>query len=359
MTPRNRILVGDALTRLRRLASESVDTIVTSPPYFNLRDYHVVGQLGQEAHVDDWVAGLRAVAQECRRVLAPHGSLWLNLGDAYSAGERFGAPRKSLLLGPERVARALVADGWCLRNKIVWAKTNPLPTPVRDRLTTAHESVYLFVRRPSYFFDLDAIREPLVSAGRRATSGSRTPARELGRLSGSRDGLLRMTREGRSGHPLGKNPADVWRLGSSSFRGAHFATFPAALVGRPILAGCPPRVCTVCGRPWRRSAAPVEFVDGEPRARPFMPCDCRAPTRLGLVLDPFGGSGTVAEVARSLGRDWLLIELNPEYAEVARARLGLTAGHRGGRTHHGGRSSPTRRVVTPPSSTTNGASQTS
>ena len=145
-----------------------MDTIVTSPPYFQLRDYHVAGQLGQEAHVDDWVAGLRDVARECQRVLASHGSFWLNLGDAYSAGDRFGAPRKSLLLGPERVAQALIADGWLLRNKIVWAKSNPLPSPARDRLTTAHEYVYLFVKRASYFFDLDAIREPLTSvvAGR-------------------------------------------------------------------------------------------------------------------------------------------------------------------------------------------------
>lgn len=325
MTPRGVVMVGDALTRLGQLAAGSVDTIVTSPPYFQLRDYHVAGQLGQEAHVDDWVDGLRAVARECQRVLAPHGSCWLNLGDAYSAGERFGAPRKSLLLGPERVARALVADGWRLRNKIVWAKTNPLPSPSRDRLTTTHEVVYLFVKRPSYFFDLDAIREPATSARRRAGAGSSTPPGELGQLSGSRDGLQRLRSEGRVSHPLGKNPGDVWRLGSSSYRGAHFATFPPALVRRPILAGCPPAVCTACGQPWRRSAAPVVFRDGQPQARPFVPCGCGAATRPGLVLDPFGGSGTVAAVARSLGRDWLLIELNPDYAALARERLGIDA----------------------------------
>lgn len=355
MKPRRTILIGDALTRLRQLADESVDTIVTSPPYFNLRDYHVAGQLGQEGHVDEWVEGLRDVARECQRVLAPHGSLWLNLGDSYSTHEHFGAPRKSLLLGPERVARALIADGWLLRNKIVWAKTNPLPTPVRDRLTTAHEYVYLFVKRASYYFDLDAIREPLVSAGRRAGNGSRMPARESGRLSGSRDGLLRMTREGRSGHPLGKNPGDVWRLGSSSYRGAHFATFPAELVRRPILAGCPPVVCTVCGQPWRRSTAPVAYVDGQPQSRPFVPCGCGAVTRPGLVLDPFGGSGTVAEVAHSLGRDWLLIELNSDYAALARTRLGLHEG----RTHSRTRPSTTRRRESPMASGSPGASQTS
>jgi site-specific DNA-methyltransferase (adenine-specific) len=334
MSPRNTILVGDALKSLRHLQDASVDTIVTSPPYFNLRDYHMAAQLGQEAHVDDWVASLRAVALECRRVLAPYGSLWLNLGDAFSAGERFGAPRKSLLLGPERVAQALIADGWLLRNKVVWVKSNPLPSPARDRLTTTHEYVYLFVRRPSYFFDLDAIRTPLVTGGRRARTGSRTPPRELGRLSGSRDGLLRLTQEGRSGHPLGKNPGDVWRIGSSSYRGAHFATFPAELVRRPILAGCPPTICTRCRAPWRRSTAPVSYRDGMAQPRPFMPCGCQRPTRPGLVLDPFAGSGTVAEVARALGRDWLLIELNPEYVDLARRRLGLHEGriHRRTRT---------------------------
>lgn len=357
MSPRNTILIGDALERLRQVPDASVDTIVTSPPYYQLRDYHVAGQLGQEAHVDGWVDGLRTVAVECQRVLAPHGSFWLNLGDAYSAGDRFGAPRKSLLMGPERVARALIADGWLLRNKIVWAKTNPLPSPARDRLTTAHEYVYLFVRRASYYFDLDAVREPLVpQRGRRQGAGSRTPAGELGRLSGSRDGLLRMTREGRSGHPLGKNPSDVWRLGSSSYRGSHFATFPAELVRRPILAGCPPRVCVGCGEPWRRSAAPVVFVDGRPMARPFVSCGCGAATRPGLVLDPFGGSGTVAEVACSLGRDWLLIELNSDYAELARVRLDV---HAGDRTHRRTRKTATRRRGSPMHDGTSGASQSS
>jgi len=352
VSPRNTILVGDALEQLRQLPDECVDAIVTSPPYFNLRDYHVAGQLGQEGHVDEWVAALRAVAAECRRVLAPYGSLWLNLGDSYSAGERFGAPRKSLLLGPERVARALVADGWLLRNKIVWVKSNPLPSPARDRLTTTHEYMYLFVRRPSYFFDLDAIRMPLVSGGRRARMGSRTPARELGRLIGSRDGLLRLSREGRSGHPLGKNPGDVWRFGSSSYRGAHFATFPAELIRRPILAGCPPKVCARCRLPWRRSTAPVIYREGVAQARPFVPCGCGVPTRPGLVLDPFAGSGTVAEVARSLGRDWLLIELNPEYAELARVRLGIHEA----RIHRRTRGSTTTRRGSPMCPGSHGAS---
>ena len=320
MTPRNAVLIGDALERLRELPAESVDCVITSPPYFGLRDYGVTGQLGQEGHVDEWVANIRSVCRELYRVLAPHGSLWLNLGDAYSRHSRYGAAPKSLLLGPERVVRSLLRDGWLLRNKVVWAKANPLPSPSKDRLTNAHEFVYFLVKRPTYYFDLDAIREPLSSV-RKPSNGSRTPQAALGVLAGGRDGLVAMQRKGLSGHPLGKNPSDVWRIGSSSYRGAHFATFPPELVRRPLLATCPPQVCTACGQPWRRSSRPVVFDEGQPQARPFVPCSCQALTRPGLVLDPFFGTGTVALMAQRYGRDWLGIELNPEYVGLASDRL--------------------------------------
>lgn len=322
MSPRNAVLIGDALERLRELPADSVDCIITSPPYFGLRDYGVAGQLGQELDVDGWVENLRQVCRELHRVLAPHGSLWLNLGDAYSRHPRYGAPAKSLLLEPERVVRGLVRDGWLLRNKVVWAKANPLPSPSKDRLTNAHEFVYFLVKRPSYYFDLDAIREPLTSQ-RKPSAGSRTPQHALGVLAGGRDGLVAMQRKGLSGHPLGKNPGDVWRIGSSSYRGAHFATFPPELVRRPLLATCPPQVCVSCGQPWRRSTRPVEFIDGQPQERPFVPCGCSAATRAGLVLDPFFGTGTVALVAERYKRDWLGIELNPEYVGLAETRIGL------------------------------------
>jgi site-specific DNA-methyltransferase (adenine-specific) len=229
-----------------------------------------------------------------------------------------------LLLGPERVARALVDDGWLLRNKVVWAKSNPLPSPTRDRLTNAHEFVYFFTKQSSYFFDLDAIRVPIRSRQRRASAGSRTPEAVLGVLAGSRGGLVAMAEQGRSGHPLGKNPGDVWTIGSSSYRGAHFATFPPEIARRPLLATCPATVCTICGQPWRRSPRAVVFApDGRPLPRPFVPCACNGPTRPGLVLDPFFGTGTVAQVAREHGRDWLGIELNPDYLPMASARLGI------------------------------------
>ena len=158
--PRNHILLGDAREQLALLPKGSVDMVLTSPPYFRLRDYQVSGQLGLEPTVAEWVANLRVSAAQVARVLVPTGSFWLNVGDTYATHPKQGAVRKSLPLGPERLALALIADGWLLRNKIVWHKANPMPASVRDRLTCAWEALYLFVRQTSYFFDLDAIRVP-------------------------------------------------------------------------------------------------------------------------------------------------------------------------------------------------------
>lgn len=168
IAPRNRILVGDALDRVRQLPDDSVDCVVTSPPYFRLRDYGHADQLGLEAHVDRWVDQLQQLMSELRRVLVPTGTIWLNLGDSYSVKPAEGAARKSLLLGPERLTLRLLDDGWLVRNKIVWAKTNTVPTSVTDRLATKHEFIYVLARSPRYFFDLDAVREPQSAAHRNA-----------------------------------------------------------------------------------------------------------------------------------------------------------------------------------------------
>lgn len=323
MTSRNQVLVGDAVDRLRELPAASVDCVVTSPPYYALRNYGVDGQLGVERHIDDWADRIVAVCDELHRVLKPQGTLWLNLGDSYSRHQRHGAPAKSLLLGPERIARGLVEAGWLLRNKVIWAKPNPLPSPIRDRLTPSHEYVYVLVKQSRYFFDLDAIRQPLTTTAK--PSAARLPSLDgvLGSLAGGRrKGLTAMARTGRSGHPLGKNPGDVWQVPTGSYRGAHFATFPPELLRRPILATCPQHVCISCGAAWQRSARPVQFVDGRPQPRTLVPCGCEAPTLPGVVLDPFFGTGTVAAVAREHGRDWLGVELNPDYLPLAEQRLG-------------------------------------
>ncbi|MDQ1743470.1 MAG: hypothetical protein QOE23_1809 [Pseudonocardiales bacterium] len=321
---RNQVIVGDAHQQLRRLPAASVDMVLTSPPYFRLRDYQVGGQLGLEAHIEDWVTGLQAVAQEALRVLVPTGSLWLNLADTYSTHPSQGAGRKSLLLGPERLALALIADGWTLRNKIVWQKANPMPSSVRDRLTCAWEALDVFVKQPGYFFDLDSVRVAHTTRhhGRLNPNHQRRRTREVWRGPNGDDasGLDVLKARGVIGHPLGKNPGDVWRLSSSGFRGAHHATFPVSLAERAILAGCPEGRCVACRLPWKRQT--IRALGGTAvRAALGPTCDCNAPSEPGLVLDPFFGAGTTAVAAERLGRDWLGIELNPDFAELAQRRI--------------------------------------
>lgn len=303
--PRNTILRGDAATQLATLPSGSADCVITSPPFFRLRDYGVQGQIGLESTVEQWVQALGAVFAELARVLKHEGAVWVDLADGYSPATRYG-PLKSLLLAPERLLLALVADGWIIRNRVIWAKRSPMPSGVTDRLESTYDTLNLLVRSRRYFFDLDAIREPL--AGEATT--------------------------------LGKNPGDVWHIEKARFDGAHFATFPERLVERPLLATCPARVCLACGAPWKTRTTkhyvgrPVRFerdryvrrhpvryrvIRRRPRLRPT--CRCSSGTRPGVVLDPFLGTGTVGSVAERVGRDWLGIELSPAYCRMAWKRV--------------------------------------
>ena len=320
---RNRVIVGDALEQLRGLPSQTVDMVLTSPPYFRLRDYHVRGQIGLEAEVDEWVAALRAVATEVHRVLTPAGSFWLNVADTYSTNFRQGAGRKSLLLGPERLALALLEDGWLLRNKIVWQKANPMPTSVTDRLSCTWEALYVFVKQPTYYFNLDALRVPHTSAPpKRRDRVIRPRGRESWRGPNGDDasGLKAMRAQGRVGHPLGKNPGDVWRITSTGYQGRHRATYPVALAERAISAGCPEFRCVVCRVPWRQHT--IRRMGNLAVRGTFGPgCDCEAASEPGLVLDPFFGSGTTGVAANQLGRDWLGIEVNPVFVALAETRI--------------------------------------
>lgn len=324
--PCNTILTGDALDQLRTIPDESIDCIITSPPYFRLRNYDHTSQLGLEDHVDTWVEQLRDVLTECRRVLVPTGTVWLNLGDTYSTHHREGAARKSLLLGPERLAQLLIQDGWLLRNKIVWAKTNTIPTSVRDRLATKHETIYLLAKSPRYYFDLDSIREPHRTQPRTPVRSTKatvtTPTARpdwLGPNSDSDAGLRALQAAALPGHPLGKNPGDVWHLPVSRYQGAHFATYPEALTTRMVIAGSPRMRCSACRKPWTRTL----IRDGpEARRQPPRPtCTCQARAEPGLVLDPFIGSGTTAISVAKQGRDWLGIEINPSYVDLANRRI--------------------------------------
>ena len=323
--PRNTVVVGDVHASLKRLPRASVDCVITSPPYYQLRDYGVEGQIGLEDHVDAWVDELRLAMRGLARVLKPTASCWLNLGDSYARHARYGAPAKSLLLGPERLLLALVGDGWTIRNKIVWAKPNPMPTSVRDRLNTTWEPVYLLTRSKDYFFDLAAIRVPHRSL-RHGPPKSAQPTAPTGRpswagpLAGSNSGLDHLKASGLVGHPLGANPGDVWSVATAGYRGQHFATFPTRLIERPLLASCPERVCGTCGRPWERE--PVSALGQLATLGELRPsCECAAGWRPGLVLDPFFGAGTVGLVAEKHNRDWLGIELNPRFARLAEERI--------------------------------------
>lgn len=291
---------GDALTILSGLPSGSVDCCVTSPPYFGLRDYGVEGQMGAESTPAEYVEAMRAVFAEARRVLADDGTLWLNLGDSYSGGNRStfdtkggktrarghsearpisGLPGKNLLGIPWRVALALQDDGWVLRNSIIWHKTNAMPESVTDRLAGRHENVFMLSKGKRYWFDLDPIREPVVSTDApRAISGRNLTPRHVSATdnTGWKDHLV-------SAHTAGRNPGDVWSIPTQPFGEAHFAVMPPALAERCVIAGCKPG---------------------------------------GVVLDPFSGVGTTGMVAAKHGRRYVGIELNTATLDLSlRTRL--------------------------------------
>lgn len=321
--PRNRIIVGDALTRLRRLPDASVDSVVTSPPYFSLRNYQAAGQIGLERHVDQWVDHMAVVSEQVRRVLTPSGTYWLNLGDTYSSHPSQGAERKNLLMAPERLALRLQREGWIIRNKIVWAKPNPVPTSIPDRLNCTYEVIYVLAKQPRYFFDLDAIRVPHRSASSTTSKAVPKPtSRESWRGPNgmAATGLMALKARGQVGHPLGKNPGDVWTITPGGYRSVHHAIYPLALAERMIAASCPEARCPRCRLPWRRRV--IRGLGHTATRTALAPtCDCRAANEPGVVLDPFMGSGTTAVAAQNLGRDWVGIELNPQFAAGARARI--------------------------------------
>jgi site-specific DNA-methyltransferase (cytosine-N4-specific) len=287
------LLLGDALETLRTLPDASVDCVVTSPPYFGLRDYQTDGQYGLEATPAEYVETMRALFSEARRVLAEDGTLWLNLGDSYNSGrsKQPGKATKNLLMIPERVAMALQDDGWILRNKIVWHKTNAMPSPVTDRFSNRYEHLFLFSRVERYWFDLDPIREPVSEFT--ARYADHTPKRVAPKRAESgvypRTGHVQaIDQQGGAharAHPLGRNPGDVWPLATRPNRNPktkHFATFPIDLPLRCIKAGCKPG---------------------------------------GTVLDPFSGSGTTGAAALQLGRKYIGVDLNPDYHELAKDRF--------------------------------------
>jgi len=312
----SRIICGDALTELKKLPDESVHCCVTSPPYWGLRDYGVPGQIGLETTPEAYVEKMVDVFAEVRRVLRADGTLWLNLGDSYWGGKGMngntkarttaeergfvqsgGTPQgpwrpqdgihevlkpKDIVGIPWRVAFALQASGWYLRQDIIWSKPNPMPESVTDRCTKAHEYIFLLSKSARYFYDNEAVKEPYMREWNENNGGNLAPVGFHKR----NDGFS----ERGGNYPLpktGANRRSVWTISTKPFSEAHFATFPPEIPEICIKAGCPPH---------------------------------------GIVLDPFGGAGTVGLVAEKLGREYLLIELNPSYVEMAERRISIDCG---------------------------------
>lgn len=256
---------GDALDVARTLPDESVDCIITSPPYYRLRDYGENGQYGREATPMQYVGRLADLFGELWSVLDDGGVLWLNLGDTYDQD-------RNLLGVPWMVASRLQHDGWTLRNDVIWSKPNAMPEAVTDRLSNRHEHLFLLTKGRNYWFDLDPIRVQY--------SGDRAPSRR------ARTGRVNKENSATgawSGEHVGRNPGDVWEVPTQPFPGAHFATMPVRLAERCIQSGCPPH---------------------------------------GLVLDPFSGSGTTGLAAARHGRRYIGIDLNADYLDLSlRTRL--------------------------------------
>lgn len=301
-----RIIQGDCIQAMRTLPDASVHCCVTSPPYWGLRDYGHDGQIGLESTPTAYVARMVEVFREVRRVLRDDGTCWVNLGDSYNGiggpGKQDGGPigptaavaivgtkgrhigglkAKDLVGIPWRVAFALQADGWWLRQDIIWHKPNPMPESVRDRCTKAHEYVFLLTKSERYYYDAEAIKEqsswgrindPAWNAARAATNEKKG----CGNRNGKSTGFSEWQPD------QGRNRRSVWTVTTKPYSGAHFAVMPPDLVEPCILAGCP---------------------EG------------------GTVLDPFAGSGTTLAVAAELGRNAIGCELNPEYIELAEQRI--------------------------------------
>ncbi|TDQ35251.1 DNA-methyltransferase [Aureibacillus halotolerans] len=305
----NKIYQGNCLDVLKTLPNASCQTVVTSPPYYGLRDYGVDGQLGLEETVEEYVSNLVKVFREVRRVLKDDGTVWLNLGDSY-AGSGKGATKdkgqpkhkyipdpksiattlpkspaglspKNLIGIPWRVAFALQADGWILRSDVVWNKPNAMPESVRDRPTKAHEYIFLLAKNQSYYYDNDAIKEKAVDGDPNPPRGSRgvTSSPNLGTR--KQDLLGKRTYSGfnaRYKPLLKRNKRTVWTVATRPRKEAHFATFPEQLIEPCVLSSCPEE---------------------------------------GVVLDPFFGAGTTGKVAMRFNRRYLGIELNPAYIKIA------------------------------------------
>jgi DNA modification methylase len=297
-----KILHGNCIDKIKELDDNSIDCVVSSPPYFGLRDYGVEGQFGLEKTYQEYLSNTVKIFKTFKPKLKDNATVWWNVGDSYSSGKRtsttnqslrgnknYGVTRtpvqdgikeKDLLMIPNRVAIALQEAGWYIRSEIIWHKPNPMPESVRDRPTSAHEKIWLITKSKKYYYDADAIREPVAQG-----TITRLSEKNLKNQKGSTRGNGGMKSNGNMkavGNMETKNKRNVWTVTTKPCKEAHFATFPKDLIEPCIKAGCP---------------------EG------------------GIVLDPFGGSGTTGIVASQNNRNAILIELNKDYIDIANKRI--------------------------------------
>jgi len=273
------IVIGDAKEKLKELETESIQSVITSPPYWGLRDYGHAEQIGLEKNPNEYINNMVKIFDEVLRVLKKDGTLWLNIADSYSSisDSKIGLKNKDLVGIPWMLAFALRMNGWYLRQDIIWSKPSPMPEPIKDRCTKSHEYIFLLTKSSKYYFDYEAIREPRVSTGNNHQFGGKKyndPNNLIYDSVGSiykSDGM--------------RNKRDVWNVASKPFKGAHFAVMPELLVEPCLLAGSKPN---------------------------------------DTILDPFAGSGTVGVVAKKHNRNFIGIELNADYAKIANDRINET-----------------------------------
>lgn len=372
----NKIYQGDALAVLKTLPDGFVDCIITSPPYYGLRDYGVEGQLGLEPTLEEFIDKMLLITAELKRVLKKTGTLWWNHGDSYAGSgkgygdkqadpkfksilrgggtarsrtlrpERSDIPAKSLMLQAHRLAiRMIDEQGWILRNQIIWHKPNVMPASIKDRFTVDYEPILFFTKSKKYFFEKQF--EPLkeeTQKDKRVVEGYKNIR---GRSWDKDPNSVHTAMGSMKVSLLGRNKRSVWKIATKPYSEAHFATFPFDLIETPIKAGCPEMICNKCatarekifeasgktlGKGWHdhsddlvkgmqgRGGVPDD-PDYKVEFKGYTDCGCNAGWRGGIVLDPFMGSGTTAFVARQLGRKYLGIELNPEYIKLANKRL--------------------------------------
>lgn len=379
-----KILTGNVLDRLKDIEAESVQCVVTSPPYFGLRNYGEEEQIGLEPTPEEYVSTMVRVFREIRRVLRDDGTVWLNLGDSYAQSggsglgeyakthKQFGKvinsgtiqrPRKAPpplkpkdLIGiPWMVALALRNDGWYLRADIIWDKPNPMPSSAKDRPTISHEYIFLLTKSPQYHYDREAIMEPVAeSTIKRVFAKDNVDIRKDAdtnqyAISGSsqKKAHEKARKILESGMSLLRNKRSVWRVAKHSYRGAHFAVFPPKLIEPCVLAGGSIKACGKCGAPWKRDieyhkpGRTETYQDDNPvlgsrgqsglktdgiQKKKFYGwkpgCECNTnETRKVVILDPFAGSGTTLQVAIQNGMFGLGIELNPDYVNLIHDRL--------------------------------------